>query len=314
MNNYTWSQPAISGDPGLFRSNHSSILIDDQLWIIAGTNASSKAVDLQLLNVTNWTWSYNAVSDYVPAASFANIGGVKGLVGIIVGVVGGVLILSSFLIFWWCRRRRINPSSKNNLQQPVLPAHGDMSYMHEQHQQMLPQQQLYHSDSYHHQDTSTVENSKIASRPSMSTTTSGGIVAPTAGAVVGNWSSPQHMNSFVTSTTSPTSHATISNSYYMPQYTSGPPPITTTIPIADQYYQGGGHENYYAEGGYNYAGYGDADGADAIHTPGGGFGSTTTGAVYSTDTHNIQSFGIYDIPVNGGALPQQHQPQRNFSA
>jgi hypothetical protein len=306
INNYTWSQPLISGDPGLFRSNHSSILIDDQIWVIAGSNISAKAVDIQLLNVTSWTWSYKAVSDSIPKQSFASIGGVKGLIGIVVGVVGGILLLSSCLIFWWCRRRRVNPSKKNQ-QQPALPPHGDMTFINEQHQQMLPpQQQLYNNS--HHQDTSTVENSKITSRPSMSTTTSGGIAALSAGG--GDWSNPQHMNSFTTATTMPTSHAAMTNSYYIPQYTSGPPPIITNIPMAEQYYNG--NDNYYADN-VNYihnAGYGGR--TDLIHTPGGGFGSTTTDAVYSTDVHG-ESLGFYDVPGNGGGAQPQHQPQQQFS-
>ncbi|KAI8059915.1 uncharacterized protein B0P05DRAFT_574791 [Gilbertella persicaria] len=121
MNNFTWTKPTVQGQ-GLYRSNHTSLLIGDQIWVIAGTNASSKAVDIQLLNVTDWTWSYSAVSRYVPPEPFASVGSVKGLIGIVIGSFVGACLLVAGLTFWWCRRHRIKPCSKKNAP-PKIPNH-----------------------------------------------------------------------------------------------------------------------------------------------------------------------------------------------
>lgn len=281
MNNYSWTQVNTGGGPGLYRSNHTSILIGDQIWVIAGSNSSAKAVDIQLLNVTNWSWSYDAVSTYIAPEAYASVGGVKGLVGIVVGVIAGSLLLSLCFTFWWCRRRRIDPSSKMKKSDS-----GGMMYVdNEGHiqQSMIQQQQQY---SPHPQDAS-IEHSKITSRPSLSTTTSGGVV-PLGVAAGGDWSNPAHMNSFVTnSTTAPLNNNQIP-AYYIPQYMNGPP----LSPNADQYY----HNN---EGCYDNEYHHD----NSLPPP---FGSTT-GAVYTPDTpHHRQSLGNF-----WENAPQQQQQQQH---
>lgn len=287
-NLYTWTKIKVGGETGLYRSNHTSLLIDDQIWIIAGTNLTHKAVDIQILNVTNWTWSYNAVSTYASQqAPYASVGGVKGLIGLIVGVVVGLSLLVSCFACWWCRRRRIKPFSKNN--QPAPPDSDGMVFINNNDPQHH-QPQYYNSD-IQIQDNLTEDNSKGTSRPSMSTITSGGLIA--LAGTGGDWNNPYHMNSFVTNTTSPTSHA-MTNAYYVPQYTSGP--VTTPTPMGDQYYNNGNNENYFANNAYNSnIGYHD-NGADVLHSP-SGFGSAT-GAVYS----NEQPISYWDTP--------QHQPQQ----
>lgn len=280
---YTWTQINVGGDDGYYRSNHTSLLIDDQIWVIAGTNASKTAVDIQLLNITSWTWTSNYVSkSSLQESSYSSIGGVKGLIGVVVGSVAGAFLIFGCLAFWWCRRKRVKPFSKKK--QPDLPEHDNMIF--------IPghgDQQHYYNNS--HPDNATEINSKITSRPSMSTTTSGGLALTGVG---GDWSNPQHMNSFVTNTTLPTSNM-MTNTYYTPQYTSGP--ITTPIPISEQYYN---NENYFINSNSGYP----HENSDSmlVQTP-GGFGSAT-GAVYSTDSHR-QS--LWD---NNSSAPAQHQPQR----
>ncbi|KAG2197714.1 hypothetical protein INT47_007948 [Mucor saturninus] len=286
-NQYKWTEQKVGGDIGLYRSNHTSILIDDQIWIIAGTNSTHKAVDIQILNVTDWTWTNSAVSTHASdTAPYASLGGVKGLIGLIVGVVVGLLLLASCFTFWWCRRRRIKPFSKNN--QPTPPDNDGMVFINNSDPQNH-RPQYYNNDI--HQDNLTEDNSKGtgASRPSMSTTTSGGIMA-LAGNGGGDWSNPYHMNSFTTNTTAPTSHA-MTGAYYVPQYSG---PVTTSAPMGDHYYN---NNEYYANNAYNgNIGYHHENGADIIHSP-GDFGSTT-GAVYSNDQH----VGYWDN--------SQHQPQQ----
>ncbi|CAO3655579.1 unnamed protein product [Mucor hiemalis] len=268
MSNYSWTQVNTGGSPALYRSNHTSILINDQIWAIAGSNISLKAVDIQLLNVTDWTWSYDAISTFITPEAYASVGGVKGLVGIIVGVIAGSLLLSLCFTFWWCRRRRVDPSSKMKKSN----SSGMIYVDNEGHiqQSMIQQQQ----QQYHPQEGS-IENSKITSRPSLSTTTSGGVVP-----LGGDWSNPAHMNSFVTNTTTSPSNNQIP-AYYVPQYMNGPP----IVPIADQYYD----ENYYH---------------DNSHPP--PFGSTT-GAVYTPDTPHRQSLGNF-----WETTPQQQQQQHGL--
>ncbi|KAI8327776.1 hypothetical protein EDC96DRAFT_531355 [Choanephora cucurbitarum] len=105
MNNLTWIQPEVHGQ-GFFRSNHTSILIDDQIWVIAGTNQSSKAVDIQLLNLTSWTWSQSAIYISPPPVAFAQVGGLKGLIGLIVGIVVAILLVVACLVFWRYRQHK----------------------------------------------------------------------------------------------------------------------------------------------------------------------------------------------------------------
>lgn len=270
MNNYSWTQVNTGGDPGLYRSNHTSILINDQIWVIAGTNQSAKAVDIQLLNTTNWSWSYNAVSNDTASEAYQSIGGVKGLVGIIVGVLGSCLLACSCLTFWWCRRRRVDPSStKYN-----KSSNSETMYVdHEGHlQQSMVQQQ-------NNQNNSTMDHSKITSRPSLSTTTSGGLAALNT-----DWNNQtQHMNNFGASP-SPTNHQ--GPNYYVPQYTVGTP----IIPIADHHYYSNNNDNYYDNNGYL---------QDNNHPPPPPFGSTT-GAVYTPDIQQQQQ--------------QQHQHRQSLGS
>ncbi|KAI8350853.1 hypothetical protein BD560DRAFT_409507 [Blakeslea trispora] len=112
MNNLTWTQPEIHG-LGYFRSNHTSILIGDQIWVIAGTNESSKAVDIQLLNLTSWTWSQSAIYKQASSVPFSQLGGLKGFIGLIVGIAIALALILGSLVFYWRRRRRITSFSKN---------------------------------------------------------------------------------------------------------------------------------------------------------------------------------------------------------
>ncbi|KAI8988172.1 hypothetical protein BDF20DRAFT_309979 [Mycotypha africana] len=177
-NNYTWSQPPVKGT-GFYRSNHTSILINDQIWVIAGTNLSLKAVDIQLLNITDWSWS----SSYIPAhvvtlpvaESFSNIGGIKGLIIIIVATVGGTLI-ASLCVLCWFRKRQAKPSNtaKGDHDAAVLNTMElHTNYNDVQNEDLL---KLHEEDQPHlsaDNNTSTTKaNSKLASLPSMSTNAS----------------------------------------------------------------------------------------------------------------------------------------------
>lgn len=295
MNNYTWTQVNTGGNAGLYRSNHTSILVNDQIWVIAGSNSSAKAVDIQLLNVTDYTWSFNAVSTNNVLQPYASIGGVKGLVGIVVGVVGGCLLLCSFFAFWWCRRRRVDPSSSAKLK----PSNSGMIYAdtdgHLQQSMIQQQHHEHYNSSPQPQDTSTLENSKITSRPSLSTTTSGGI-APSGV----DWHNPMHINSFATNaTSSPTAYQP---SYYIPQYTAGAP----IIPITDQQHYYSNNDNYYSNDGYH---------VDNTHPP--PFGSST-GAVYTPDTAHRQSLvgsfweSALQQQQHPSYLPDGNAPDHNF--
>lgn len=283
---YTWKKIQVNGDAGYYRSNHTSILIDDQIWVIAGTNVSKGAVDIQLLNVSSWTWTSNYVSTAASRQTpYASLGGVKGLVGVVVGTVGGFLLIASCLICWWCRRKRVNPFSKKK-QLTTLSEHDNMVFIPGHGDQPTH----YNNNN---SDNHTEINSKITSRPSMSTTTSGGLALTGVGGGAGadgsgDWSNTQHMNSFITNTTVPTTSNMMTNSYYIPQYTTGP----VTTPVPGQYY----NESYFLN---NNSGYLVDNNESNLQTPNGGFGSTT-GAVYSTDS-NRQS--LWD---NNST---QHQPQ-----
>jgi hypothetical protein len=257
--------------------------------VIAGTNLTNKAVDIQLLNVTNWTWSYNAVSNYVPPPElYANIGGIKGLIGIIVGVVGGLLLFASCAAIWWCRRRRIKPTNKNQ-QLPAVPSasmayyggsdgsYQDSYQIHQQNQH----QQMY-NDYPQQPDMSTIANSKTNSRPSMSTTTS-------HNNVISDWSNqhPTITNSF-TAIRPPNINT---NNYYAPQlYTNGPPPpMTPASPPIDQnqFY----NENYYTDSNNNVYNQNEFGGAIP------GYTSTAAGAaVHSGDGNPRHSFNYWDAP------------------
>jgi hypothetical protein len=112
--NWTWSMPPLQSQ-GLARSNHSTILINDQLWMIAGTNSTSKAVDIQLLNMTDWSWTYQHVSNVTEASDpYASVGGTKGLIGIILGITLPLLLLAACLTGWWIRKRKRNQEIFNN--------------------------------------------------------------------------------------------------------------------------------------------------------------------------------------------------------
>lgn len=162
-NNYVWSQPTLNGT-GLYRSNHTSVLIGDQIWIVAGTNASAKAVDIQLLNVTSWTWSYVSISTYVPPSnSLASIGGVGGLIGIIAGVIV-ILAVVSYSIFWFYCRRRVKPFSKHNKH-----SFDDQDYTYHDEAHDRFSHTMYKNEVDHFQDMSQSTGSKITSRPSVST-------------------------------------------------------------------------------------------------------------------------------------------------
>lgn len=278
QDSFVWNKIDVGGDTGYFRSNHTSLLIDDQIWVIAGTNASNNAVDIQLLNVTSWTWTSNYNSKLSQESPpYAGIGGVKGLIGIVVGTICGALALIACLLFWWCRRKHINPFSKKK-KPSGLPKHDGMVFIPNNGD---PQQHYYNSQC---QETATTEiNSRFTSRPSMSTTTSGGLALTGVG---GNWANPQHMNSFTT--TSPTS-----NNYYVPQYTSGP--VASPIPTSEQYYNNSDSFN----SGYFH----DSRNNSLVPIP-GCIGSTT-GAVYSSDLNRQM---VWDNNAQ-----TQHQPQHMSS-
>ncbi|KAL0087288.1 hypothetical protein J3Q64DRAFT_1475153 [Phycomyces blakesleeanus] len=56
---WIWSIPNCTGT-GLTRSNHTSIVIGNQLWVIAGSNGPTKAVDIQILDLDTYTWTFDA--------------------------------------------------------------------------------------------------------------------------------------------------------------------------------------------------------------------------------------------------------------
>lgn len=286
MNSYTWSQPPVQG-VGLYRSNHTSILIGDQIWVIAGTNASAKAVDIQLLNVTDWTWSYQSVSNYAPPNEdkYQSIGGVKGLIGIVVGVVGASLLAFLCVAIWWCRRKRVKPFSKegkgsNNSSLPIPYADDQATGLYGDNNS---QQMQYNNNSNHRpsQDISTaLANSKITSHPSLSTTTSNNNIAT-------DWNNQQQ-----TLTNHPPNINT-GNSYYNgPQYNSNNAiPLTSTIisPIdrnQPQYYD----SNYFTDSNNNV--YND-------HNYGPGYVSAASNAAVHQSVDNgqhRQSFSYWDAP------------------
>ncbi|CEP16504.1 hypothetical protein [Parasitella parasitica] len=264
MSSYTWSQPPIQG-VGLYRSNHTSILIGDQIWVIAGTNTSAKAVDIQLLNVTDWTWSFQSVSTYTPPEE-KNIGT---LVGTIVGVVGAVLLIGLCAGLWWCRRKRIRPFSKekksNSLPIPYGDEHG--SYDDEHSQQM--QSSKGHRTS---QDTSAVlATSKITSHPSMSTTTSNNNI-------VNDWNNQQTM------TGHPPNINTGVNYYNNGSNNNGGPYSSTpnrSSPDRNQpqYYE----TNYFTDGNNN------------VYSEQHNYSTGFIGANLD-NPHQRQSFGYWDTP------------------
>ncbi|CAO0797601.1 unnamed protein product [Mucor circinelloides] len=290
MNSYTWSQPPIQG-VGLYRSNHTSILIGDQIWVIAGTNASAKAVDIQLLNVTDWTWSYQAVSSYTSSPSndkFQSIGGIKGLVGIIVGVVGALLLALLCVGVWWCRRKRVKPFSKdgkgsNNTSLPIPYADDqDMGPYDENHSQQMQYNNVNNSNHRPSQDiTAVLANSKITSHPSLSTTTSHNNIAA-------DWSNQQQ-----TLINHPPNISTAGNNYFNgPQYGSNNAiPLTPTMisPIdrsQPQYYD----NNYFTDSNNNIY---------REHNYGPGYVSAASNAAVhqSVDnSHHRQSFSYWDAP------------------
>ena len=287
MNSYTWSQPPVQG-VGLYRSNHTSILIGDQIWVIAGTNASAKAVDIQLLNVTDWTWSYQSVSNYIPPPNddkYQSIGGVKGLVGIVVGVVGASLLAFLCIAIWWCRRKRVKPFSKegkgSNHSSLPIPYVDDQStgpYDDNHSQQMQ-----YNTNNKHRpsQDISTVlANSKITSHPSLSTTTSNNNI-------VTDWNNQQQ-----TLTNHPPNINTGNNYHSGPQYNSNNViPLTPTMisPIdrsQPQYYD----SSYFTDSNNNV--YNE-------HNYGLGYVSAASNAAVHQNVDNgqhRQSFGYWDAP------------------
>jgi hypothetical protein len=283
MSSYQWSQPPIQGT-GLYRSNHTSILIGDQIWVIAGTNSTHKAVDIQLLNVTDWSWSYSAVSSHVPPEQYASIGGVKGFIGIIVGSVGALLLLVSCAVLWWCRRRRVKPANKN--QSPAVPPGAMTCYggrdepyqdNYQIHQDQRPQT---YSDYPQQTDISISTNSKLPSRPSMSTTTSHNNTA-------NDWSNqhPTLTNNF---SPIPPPHMNTS-SYYVPQlYANGPAPVMSPTAPNDhnRYYD----ENYYTDSNNN------AYNHNELGSIPGYTSATTGGAVHSGDGNPRQLMNYWDGP------------------
>lgn len=274
MNSYTWSQPPVQG-VGLYRSNHTSILIGDQIWVIAGTNASAKAVDIQLLNVTDWTWSYESVSTYIPPPTdqYQSIGGVKGLVGIVVGVVGAALLASLCIGIWWCRRKRIKPFSKEGkgTAHPSLP----IPY-HDEQNNDVHDQQMQHNNHRQSKDISAaLATSKITSRPSLSTTTSNNNLTA-------DWNNQQP-----TLTNHPPNINTGNNYYNGAQYSINTPGIISPLDRNQpQYYD----NNYYID---NNNIYND-------HNYGPGFVSVAPNtAVHQNidnNGHHRQSFGYWDAP------------------
>ncbi|GAN02210.1 hypothetical protein MAM1_0018c01651 [Mucor ambiguus] len=292
MNSYTWSQPPVQG-VGLYRSNHTSILIGDQIWVIAGTNASAKAVDIQLLNVTDWTWSYQAVSSYISPPSsdkYQSIGGTKGLIGIIVGVVGALLLALLCISIWWCRRKRVKPFSKDSKGacNASLPIHyaddQDIGHYDENHSQQMQYNNVTGSNHRPSQDINAVlANSKITSHPSLSTSTSHNNMVAAA-----DWSNQQQ-----TLTNHPPDISTAGNNYSnAPQYGSNNAvPLTPTMisPIDRsqlQYYDNNyftdSNNNIYHEQNYG-PGYVSAASNAAVHQ--------------SVDnSQHRQSFGYWDAP------------------
>jgi hypothetical protein len=83
--------------------------------MIAGTNSTSKAVDIQLLNMTDWSWTYQHVSNVTEASDpYPSIGGTKGLIGIILGITLPLLLLAACLTGWCIRKRKRNQEIFNN--------------------------------------------------------------------------------------------------------------------------------------------------------------------------------------------------------
>ncbi|KAF7727383.1 Kelch domain-containing protein 2 [Apophysomyces ossiformis] len=104
--NWVWSTPAITGT-ALYRSNHTSILIDQKMWVLAGTNTTAKAVDIQILDLGTWSWTFNAQGNRPPLYA---VGGPGGLAGIVIGSVIFLAALIAGIILWYRRRKRDNDS------------------------------------------------------------------------------------------------------------------------------------------------------------------------------------------------------------
>ncbi|KAF7730852.1 hypothetical protein EC973_001370 [Apophysomyces ossiformis] len=97
---WVWRIPNITGN-ALYRSNHTAMVIGNQLWLIAGSNQTSKAVDIQILDLDTWQFTYDFKGVGAP---FESLGGVKGLVGLIIGLVVA-LLLAAGALWWWLRKR-----------------------------------------------------------------------------------------------------------------------------------------------------------------------------------------------------------------
>ncbi|KAI8972089.1 hypothetical protein BDB01DRAFT_480148 [Pilobolus umbonatus] len=102
---YIWSRAPIVGS-GLARSNHTSILIGDKIWVIAGTNLTARAVDMQVLNTENWTWMYDlsqpkSKSVVIPA---------------VCGTIGGLLVIACGVGIWWFKKRKQKEELENQFQ------------------------------------------------------------------------------------------------------------------------------------------------------------------------------------------------------
>ncbi|KAL0084102.1 hypothetical protein F4703DRAFT_1858449 [Phycomyces blakesleeanus] len=99
---WIWSIPNCTGT-GLTRSNHTSIVIGNQLWVIAGSNGPTKAVDIQILDLDTYTWTFDAKGN---RSKFSSIGGVGGLIGTIVGCVAAVLLIAGLITFFCLRKKK----------------------------------------------------------------------------------------------------------------------------------------------------------------------------------------------------------------
>src|SRR4051794_26500434 len=100
---WTWSKPSISGPVNAFaRSNHTAIVVGNQMIVIAGSNATSRPVEMQVLDLSNWAWVQTVKGQ---GAGLAVIGGLGGVIGTVAG--GLVLIILCVGIWWWCIRRKV---------------------------------------------------------------------------------------------------------------------------------------------------------------------------------------------------------------
>ncbi|KAI7864429.1 hypothetical protein BDF14DRAFT_1834827 [Spinellus fusiger] len=102
---WTWIKPDSIRGTALYRSNHTSIIIDSQMFVIAGTNATNKAVDIQILDLDRWEWTFQSKAILLPSKLMI-IGGISGLVGLIIASLVPIIAFIATCVWWLLRRKK----------------------------------------------------------------------------------------------------------------------------------------------------------------------------------------------------------------